>query len=84
MVGLIPRDQLVDMGFEEVSPNLFKKHLPMDIILYQDYRGLVSSTYAYRHEKIVNHRGFKEYVAIKRIELYFKQQEKPNNIKDYL
>ena len=68
--------QLIDLGFKEVKPNLFIKEIKEDIKLFVDYRKGERKIYAYNIDKIINHKVFKEYEAIMKIERHLREQNK--------
>ena len=68
--------QLIDLGFDEIKPNLFIKEIKEDIKLYVDYRNNDRNIYAYNFNKVINHKVFKEYDSIMRIEKYMREQNK--------
>ena len=65
-INLIPH--LIDLGFEEIKPNLFIKKIGEDIKLFIDYRNEERQIYAYNINKLVDHKRLKEYEAIMKIE----------------
>ena len=68
--------QLIDLGFDEIKPNLFIKEIKEDIKLYVDYRNKDRNIYAYNFNKVINHKVFKEYEAIMKIEKHLREQSR--------
>lgn len=64
----IPEDQLMDLGFVETAPKLWKKILSDNTELYRDYRRSQASSYAYFDSRSIPAIGFREVIAIEKIE----------------
>ena len=60
--------QLEELGFIQVSDNLWMKKKENGIRLYRDYRNGVRNSYAYNHQKWVSKDLFKEFKSIEKIE----------------
>lgn len=67
---------LTDLGFAEIKPNLFIKEIRADIKLFVDYRQGERKIYAYDVDKVINHKAFKEFDAIMKIEKHIMTQNK--------
>lgn len=68
VMNIIPREQLSDLGFEEIQPKLFKKHITPVITFFRDYRSTNPVMYAYDGDKKTDPSKYKEYRAILKIE----------------
>jgi hypothetical protein len=64
----IPRIQLDDLGFIEVTENLFMKQIDIFTRLYRDYRNSEPCSYGYYRSHPVDKSKFKEFAAIEKIE----------------
>lgn len=80
---MIPHRMLMDLGFEEVTKNLFLKELGRDIKLYLDYRGGSRSRYAYNKNKPISTSKFKEIRAVEYLERNYGLQECRHTLKAY-
>ena len=56
------------LGFEEIKPNLYRKQITENTMLYRDYRKRTPSTYAYFKTKRIFPYNFKEVKALIKIE----------------
>jgi len=63
------KKQLMDMGFIEISENLWMKNLGNGINLFRDYRNNSKISYAYRYSTPIPIDFFNELKAIEKIEL---------------
>ncbi len=66
----IPRSHLSDLGFEEVTDDLFMKKLTPLTTLYRDYRNEKPTSYGYHRNHPIDITKFKEFEAIHKIELF--------------
>ena len=64
----ICRKQLVDLGFIQVTKDLYMKELPVGIQIFRDYRNGFKKSYAYKNKEKLNPKLFKELRAIEIIE----------------
>ena len=62
------RKQLRDMGFAEISKDLFMKNKGNGIRIFRDYREGARTSYAYHHNKTMPINCFKELRSIEKIE----------------
>lgn len=70
----------MDFGFEEIKPKLFKKHITPAITFFRDYRDTNAVMYAYDGAVKIDHRQFKEYGAVLRIEAFMSQLQRENQV----
>lgn len=77
----IPEIQLIDMGFEKISPHLFRKNMEDGSTLYRDYREPTPVTYSYKSGIRNDHRKYNEAQAITKIEAAMKGLNKQEIIR---
>lgn len=64
----ICRKQLEDMGFLEITKDLFMKDKGNGTKIYRDYRTGSRKSYAYHRNRTIPKENFKELLAIEKIE----------------
>ena len=64
------KKQLEDMGFIEISKDLWMKPMGNGTQIYRDYRNGEKKSYAYNKKKNLPAELFKELIAIEKIEKY--------------
>ena len=77
----IPEKQLRELGFIEISDNLFMKKVG-SVALYRDYRGFFPTSYAYKKRERVSF-YYKEFEAIEKIERSLEFMRKEGRITSY-
>ena len=65
---------LLDLGFNEISPNLFKKTINKNTAVYRDYRKRFPNSYAFENNKKIYPYQFKEMSVIPKIERLVEEQ----------
>ena len=65
---VICRKQLEDMGFAEVSEDLWMKYVGKGIRIFRDYRNGEKKSYAYNEKNLIPKEPFNELRAIVKIE----------------
>jgi len=65
---IVCKKQLADMGFIEISENLYMKDMDFGVRLFRDYREEPRRSYAYRNKRLIPNDLFNEFKALNKIE----------------
>ena len=67
---------LLDIGFEEAKPRLYRKQLSERVCLYRDYREVKAISYAYLDSKKIPCSHMKEIIQLEKLESFLEKEKK--------